>query len=182
MFELPASLIVRQPEPADAHGWIAFLAREQARAYTGLVPSDFELRELEHWDPAPVAASFRHPGAEHRLIAELNGEIVAVAASGVGPASWEMAMGLVPALASRQLSRLYVAPKLHGTGVASHLFNAVVDDRPHYLWLIAGNERAAAFYRRRGFVNVDESVPAGGGWGGVPMHRMLRGRVGPNRI
>ncbi|QUW18837.1 GNAT family N-acetyltransferase [Agrococcus sp. Marseille-Q4369] len=80
----------------------------------------------------------------------------------------------LPSPADRELDRLYVAAEMHGTGLGAALFDAVVDERPHYLWLIDGNARAARFYERRGFEHLDEQVSTGPTWGGIPMHRMLR--------
>jgi diamine N-acetyltransferase len=70
---------------------------------------------------------------------------------------------------------------MHRTGLGAALFDAVVDDRAHYLWLIDGNERAAGFYERRGFRHLDERVSTGPTWGGIPMHRMVRPERSPLR-
>ena len=80
----------------------------------------------------------------------------------------------MPPPAERELDRLYVHADMHGTGLGAVLFDAVVDERPHYLWLIDGNDRAARFYERRGFRHLDEQVSTGPTWGGIPMHRMVR--------
>lgn len=43
-----------------------------------------------------------------------------------------------------------------------------------YLWIIMGNHRAEAFYRRRGFELLPEIFETGEDWGGAQMRRMLR--------
>lgn len=167
-------IVLRHPVPADAEPWARFLAREQARTYDGLVPADFEATAYAEVDPEATALLFADPGPWRLRVAEHGGRIVGVAAAGDAPASWEIEMGLVPAPAARELSRLYVSPDWQGTGLADLLFGAVMDDRPHYLWLISANDRAGRFYERRGFRHLDETFAAGGRWGGIPMHRMLR--------
>jgi ribosomal protein S18 acetylase RimI-like enzyme len=53
--------------------------------------------------------------------------------------------------ASVELWSLYVAPEHQGAGVARHLVEAIVPAGPCYLWVLQGNERAIAFYRKVGF-------------------------------
>ena len=90
------------------------------------------------------------------------------------PQDWEIGAGFTPAPAARQLERLYLRPDQHGTGLAAAMFADVDDGRALYLWLIDGNARAQRFYRRLGFVDLDERHLAGSSWGGTPMHRMVR--------
>lgn len=165
---------LRAPRPDDAPAWAAFLAREQARTYAGQVPAGFEEHALEEADVDGLRALFADPGEHALVVAEADGRIVGLAQAGPAPAQWEVAAGLVPAPADRELGRLYVAPSWHGTGLADALFRAVMGDGPHYLWIIDGNERAARFYARRGFRHDGEQFAAGEDWGGVGMHRMVR--------
>lgn len=51
-----------------------------------------------------------------------------------------------------QLWALNVLPEHQGTGVAHRLVDQGLGDRAAYLWVAEGNDRALAFYRRRGFV------------------------------
>lgn len=167
-------VILRAPRPDDAPEWAAFLAREQARTYSGLVPPDFEAHALAEADADGLRVLFTDPGEHALVVAEADGRIVGLAQAGPAPAEWEVAAGLVPAPADRELGRLYVAPSWHGTGLADALFRAVMTDGPHYLWIIDGNERAERFYARRGFRHDDKRFAAGEDWGGVGMHRMVR--------
>lgn len=167
---------LRAPGPDDAAAWFDFLVRQQAAAYTGIVPSDFEARQRagsRSWIEA-LRAKFSVPGAASRVVAEVEGKLVGIASVVDGPAEWEVAEGFVPAPAARELSRLYLAPEFHGTGLARRLLAAVDDGRDLYLWLIDGNQRAQRFYRRQGFVDLAESFAAGPSWGNVAMHRMAR--------
>ena len=52
-----------------------------------------------------------------------------------------------------ELWSLYLASEHHGNGVAEQLVEAVLPSpSPAYLWVLAGNVRAMAFYRKVGFV------------------------------
>lgn len=46
---------------------------------------------------------------------------------------------------------LYVAEQYHGSGVAQRLLATALPWGPVHLWVLRGNERAIAFYRRSGF-------------------------------
>ena len=168
--------ILRPPTPDDAEAWFTFLLAEQVRTYDGLVPATFAEQHLEaraEW-LADLAASFASPGTARRLVAEADGELVGVAGIVDAPQDWEIGAGFTPAPAARQLERLYLRPDQHGTGLAAAMFADVDDGRALYLWLIDGNARAQRFYRRLGFVDLDERHLAGSSWGGTPMHRMVR--------
>ena len=49
---------------------------------------------------------------------------------------------------------LIVAAEHRGTGVADLLVQETLGDVPAYLWVLTGNARAQAFYRRLGFVDI----------------------------
>ncbi|OCL33757.1 hypothetical protein BCR15_03700 [Tessaracoccus lapidicaptus] len=168
--------VISAPEPADAEAWFDFIVAQQAETYAGIVPDDFVARQSvyrQEWVPG-LAASFAAPGSAWRVVAKLDGAIVGAASVVDGPQDWEIGAGLVPAPAGRELERLYVAPEWHGRGLGAQLLELVDDGRDLYLWLIDGNERARAFYRRRGFVDLPESLRTSESWGGVAMHRMVR--------
>lgn len=50
-----------------------------------------------------------------------------------------------------QLWALNALPEHQGTGLAQRLMAEGLGDRPAYLWVARGNERAIRFYRRHGF-------------------------------
>ena len=173
---LPEGVELRAPVPGEGLAWARFLVGAQRATYGTALPTDFAERALAQADPAGLDRAFAREGSTAvRRIAWHGERIVGVASASDAPARWEVELGLVPAPAPRELDRLYVDASMHGTGLGAALFDAVVDDRPHYLWLIDGNDRAAAFYERRGFRHLDERVSTGPTWGGIPMHRMVRG-------
>lgn len=164
------------PRPEDAGEWFDFLVAQQVTAYAGIVPDDFADRQRsrrEEWVP-DLAARFADPGTAHRLVARADGRIVGAASVVDGPQDWEVSLGLVPAPEARQLDRLYLDPAFQGRGLGTAMLSEVDDGRDLYLWLVSGNAGAHRFYLRRGFVDLDESHPAGSSWGGVAMHRMVR--------
>lgn len=52
---------------------------------------------------------------------------------------------------ARELWVLNVARAHHGSGVAQELIRQELADGPAYLWVVEGNDRAIAFYRKYGF-------------------------------
>lgn len=51
----------------------------------------------------------------------------------------------------RELEGIYSPARVHGSGVGQLLLDAVIADSPAYLWVLDGNARAEAFYRRNSF-------------------------------
>lgn len=51
----------------------------------------------------------------------------------------------------QELGALNVLADFQGSGVARELVAATLGDRPAYLWVVAENARAIAFYRKLGF-------------------------------
>jgi len=98
-----------------------------------------------------------------------DGEIVGIASAGPtqdeeAPTEWE-------------LYAINVLAAHHGAGVADQLIAAVIAQRPATLWVVSGNARAQAFYRRHGFevegaTKVHEDT-------GAPEIRMVRSKVSP---
>ena len=74
-----------------------------------------------------------------------------------------------------ELVSMWVRPEARGTGAAEALVDAVVAwaAGPIELWVTQGNDRAIAFYRRMGFVEIDdvELLPPG------PCHNEVRMRL-----
>lgn len=58
-----------------------------------------------------------------------------------------------------ELYAINVLARGHGSGLADELMAHAVGDRPAYLWVLAGNGRAAAFYRRHGFTDEGGRKP-----------------------
>jgi ribosomal protein S18 acetylase RimI-like enzyme len=109
--------------------WRAGLTKEAARRAAGEAESD------------DVTTRARTRAALHRP----TGAIVGIATAGPG-------RDPEPVLPV-ELWMINVESSHRGTGVAELLVDATLGDRPGYLWVLAGNERAKAFYRRLGFAD-----------------------------
>ena len=77
--------------------------------------------------------------------------------------------------AALELYAINVLRRAHGTGLADDLMAVAVGDRAAYLWVLEGNDRALAFYRRHGFVDEGGRKPEPDT--GVVEIRMARGDV-----
>jgi ribosomal protein S18 acetylase RimI-like enzyme len=112
-------------------------------AYAGLLPDDY----LAALDPTVGPARWRErlgstPWVGWWLARDEDG-IVGMATS--GPArDDDPPVGL-------ELYAINVLRRAHGTGLADDLMSHAVGDRPAYLWVLEGNDRAIAFYRKHGF-------------------------------
>jgi ribosomal protein S18 acetylase RimI-like enzyme len=73
-----------------------------------------------------------------------------------------------------ELYAINVLRRAHGTGLADDLMTYVVGDRPAYLWVLEGNDRAIGFYRRHGFADDGGRKPEPDT--GAVEARMSRGR------
>jgi GNAT superfamily N-acetyltransferase len=99
------------------------------------------------------------------VVAELDGEAVGYALAGPSdeegaPRDW-------------CLRHLYQYSRAHGSGTGQALFDAVVGDRPAYLWTAEDNPRAISFYRRNGFV-PDGTRKTAPDWEDLAEIRMVR--------
>lgn len=115
-------------------------------AYAGLMPAAY----LASLDPVAFAAGWRR-----RLIERVPDEqswaardeagIVGIATS--GPSRDD------DAPTPHELYAINVLARGHGTGVADALLAEAIGDRAASLWVVDGNARAIAFYRRHGFTD-----------------------------
>ncbi|GAA4345649.1 GNAT family N-acetyltransferase [Angustibacter luteus] len=154
---------VRPAEPADAEvlGAIHILIWQQA--YAGLMPAEYLAGlsvpgSIERWH-ASLATT--RPGRA-TYVGTADGAVVGFCTA--GPTRDD------PADPAHELWVLNVLAEHHGSGLATRLleatFGAVGIDgtTPVSLWVLRGNERAAAFYRRLGFAptEVTKAHPATG--------------------
>lgn len=58
-----------------------------------------------------------------------------------------------------ELYAINVLRRGHGTGLAGELMARTVGDRAAYLWVLDGNDRAMAFYRKHGFADEGGRKP-----------------------
>jgi len=133
-------------------------------AYVGLMPADFlagldPRAGIERW-----RERFANPGEVGWWLARDDEGIVGGATS--GPARDD------DAPVELELYAINLLRRVHGTGLADALMAHAIGDRPAYLWVVEGNARAEAFYRRHGF--ADDGVRKPEPRTGVLEVRMVR--------
>jgi ribosomal protein S18 acetylase RimI-like enzyme len=139
-------------------------------AYAGLMPADY----LAALDPTVGPRRWREritdpSGGVGWWLARDDDGIVGMASSGP-PRDEDAPAGL-------ELYAINLLRRCHGTGLADDLMVRAVGDRAAYLWVLDGNERAIAFYRRHGFADEGGRKPDPDT--GVAEIRMARGRTAP---
>jgi ribosomal protein S18 acetylase RimI-like enzyme len=99
------------------------------------------------------------------VVAEVEGEVRGYAAAGPG------FMRENPR--DLQLYMIYQLASEHGSGSGRAMLEAVIGDRPAFLWVARDNPRAIAFYRRNGF-ETDGTEDVYEQWENLPEIRMVR--------
>jgi GNAT superfamily N-acetyltransferase len=137
---------IHDPAIADADEMGRVHVTVWQQAYAGLMPADY----LTGLDPVAFATGWRerltHPESDvHTWLVRDEDGICAFATS--GPARDE------DAPTEWQLYAINVLARAQGTGVADALVDRAIGDRAAYLWVVDGNERALAFYRRHRFAD-----------------------------
>jgi ribosomal protein S18 acetylase RimI-like enzyme len=158
-----------QLEDAEEAGLVH--TRVWQEAYAGLMPDEY----LAALDPVKAGQRrrdrIRHPAPEvDEWVARDEEGIVGMAASGP-PRDDDPPTPL-------ELYAINILRRAHGTGLADDLMAHAVGDRVAYLWVLEGNDRAIAFYRRHGFVDEGGRKPEPD-TGGVEI-RMARGHAAPS--
>lgn len=130
------------PDDAEALAHLHVLVWEEA--YSSLMPASiFQTRRatipqrIENWRRNLTVAAAR------TVVAEDASGLVGFAS--VGPPRDAVEV-------DDELWALYVRASRWGTGVGHALLTEAIGDRTASLWVLRGNERAIAFYRRHGFV------------------------------
>lgn len=120
-------------------------------AYAGLMPQE----TLDRQDPVRRAERWRALAVEQAEgLADAAEKVTRVAVHPDGTIA-----GFATVAPSRddeppiplELWALNVGSRFHGTGAAGQLLAATLGDRAAHLWVLEGNERAIAFYRKHGF-------------------------------
>jgi GNAT superfamily N-acetyltransferase len=177
----PPATRIRPARPQDAESWVGTYLDALAATYAELMPPEFVAQQRARAAEsvqryrAVFAAQLADPDEPHRawLAADAAGP-VGIAEVRLGPATWETERGFLPAGPRRQLARLYVLPRGHGSGLGQALLDTAIGADPAYLWIMAGNPRAEAFYRRNRFVPDGLAVSAGPTWFHRATFRMHR--------
>lgn len=100
------------------------------------------------------------------VAADAQGRIVGISAG--GDARGENAPAAV------ELFMLYVLEEYYGTGLGRALADAAIGDAAACVWVLEGNERAIAFYRKLGFEPDGEREQLSERWNGLHEIRMVR--------
>lgn len=144
-------MLIRDAIAADAYGIARVHVHSWQRAYRGLMPQDVLDRlsiddRAERW----VGILTKPEPSSRTLVLENDGEILAWTSFGAARDDAPAATG--------ELWGVYAHPDSWSAGVGHSILAAVEDalrdagHRSAYLWVLDGNERAARFYERHGWI------------------------------
>jgi ribosomal protein S18 acetylase RimI-like enzyme len=154
-----ADIAIRRAQPADAARLAEFGARTFFDAFAAENTAENMALYLARTYGAPQQAAEIANPAMATIIAESQGRLAAFAQLREGPAPQPVRVG-----APIELLRFYVDRPWHGLGLARDLLRAVDGEAARRgaatIWLAVWerNERAKAFYRKCGFVDVGTKV------------------------
>lgn len=137
---------IRRPRPEDAPSLGRAHVRIWQEAYAGLMDADF----LANLDPKQREARW------DKIIATMpprRRTVIAVeraSQQAVGFVTVDLARDEDP-VTPLELWAINLLAAHHGTGLAQVLLDTALGDDDAHLWVVDGNERAQAFYRRNGF-------------------------------
>ena len=137
---------IRQAGDADLEAAARARALSWAESLGGVVPGEALPRQLEpQWLNRTVAfwRDVLDGGGYIWVVVGDQGEIVGVAQAGIGRDD--------DAPTPLELTAIYLREEAQGSGIADALLRTAIGDSPAYLWVLSGNTRAQAFYRRHGF-------------------------------
>lgn len=182
-------VLVRRAELSDVEDYVHLHTALLSTTYAHLFPPDFArmrrsefdqrchslTREIEAAEKTDING---HVPIRRPLVAETaSGSLVAVASSGDGIEPWEadvIGKAWTPPATTWCLDHLYLAPGLHGSGLAGVMLEALLPHGHGYLWAIRDNTRALSFYRKHGFRPDGLSALSGPAWCNQPMDRWVR--------
>lgn len=150
----------------DAAGIAHVHIQSWRETYAGWLPAEL-LAGLAEEPRATRWAAIINEGASEVVVAEVDARIIGWASAGEGRDE--------DAPARRELEGIYVLGEAHGTGVGQQLLEAVLGEGSAYLWVLDGNPRAEAFYRKNGFIRDGAAREERLAGHPVPVVRMVRG-------
>ncbi|MGO4535550.1 GNAT family N-acetyltransferase [Leifsonia sp. 2MCAF36] len=156
---------VRRATVDDARAIARVHVLSWRETYAGRMPAEF-LAALDIERFASRWAGILADGRTDAFIAERDGEVIGWATAGAGRDD--------DAPRPRELEGIYLLASAHGSGAGQQLLDAVIGDAPAYLWVLDGNARAEAFYRRNGFTRDGGATTHPVGDTSVPAVRMSR--------
>lgn len=135
---------IRPAAEADAEALAHLHVDAWEDAYAGLMPDEVFVdrratvtQRVEAWRRILRDASSLTTVAEH------SGRLIGFTSVGAGDAAERPV--------EHELLALYVRAAWWGKGVGRALLLAGLADRPAFLWVLSGNDRAISFYRAHGF-------------------------------
>ncbi|WP_418064121.1 GNAT family N-acetyltransferase [Pimelobacter simplex] len=141
----PAEVVLRPLLASDAERMAHLHVAVWEEAYEGLVPAEIlaarragVAERVDRWRTTAATSPAATTVAEH------DGELVGFVSVGPGRDTDIDLDG--------ELWALYVRAAWWGRGLGHRMLTEALAARPSYLWVLDGNDRAAGFYRRQGFV------------------------------
>ena len=179
---------IRRAGPDDADSWVRTYLDALAATYSTLLPPEFLAQQraracelVERYRSVFTAQRADSHRSHRAWYAEDALGAVGIVEVRTGPSGWELDRGLPPPGPRCQLVKLYTLPRAHGTGLGQALLDTAIGTDSAYLWIMAGNPRAEAFYRRNRFVPDGLATEAGPTWFHRAMFRMHRTGPAPAR-
>ncbi len=141
MADADAAFDIRRARQRDALG----IARVHVRAWRESYGHVFSAFLLDGLRVDARAERWRRTieGGVEVWVAEADGRVIGWASAGGGRDA------SLPT--PRELQGIYVLREQYGSGAAQRLLDAALGDSAAFLWVLADNPRAQAFYRRNGF-------------------------------
>jgi GNAT superfamily N-acetyltransferase len=144
------SAVVRLPVVEDAPAIARVHVDAWRETYTGHVPDALWNQDAYERRVALWTHLLGPDGPSGiRVVAERSGTIVGFASA--GPSSSDDACNGHAPSRDHALYALYLLAREHGSGLGQKLLDAVIGTQAAQLWVMRGNDRAIAFYRRNGF-------------------------------
>ncbi|GAA1336653.1 GNAT family N-acetyltransferase [Arthrobacter roseus] len=137
---------LRRPCPADASALVDMKAKAWRQTYTGVVRQSV-IDALDENRERRLGGMTQLIGADNGpffMATDEAGRVMGVAACGPGRDE-----NPPPGI---ELEMIYVLAEAYGSGLGTQLADAVLGNRTAYLWVVEGNGRAEAFYRKIGFL------------------------------
>lgn len=158
------TITITAPDTSDAAAIAAFAQTcfTETFAYMNYPPEDLAAFLGSAMSENAFATRIADPNFCLRIARNNAAEIVGFAT--IGPNALPMPDGEPDPAQTRELYQLYCDASTHGTGLASRLMQAVVDDAAAhdavavYLSVYAGNARAQRFYAKHGFAELCKTI------------------------
>lgn len=143
---------IRPATVADVDSLSSILATAWRETYGGILP---DALVAERSDPSNQSRYWKRQFATDAGIwlGELDGTPVGLALARETPQALESPQPGPPR--DLELKLCYTLQISHGSGLSHALINAAIGDRPAWLWMLDGNDRAEAFYGKHGFHRED---------------------------